>query len=161
MAPPCRMSCTEFRCSVELPVPPEAAFAFHLDPTNLVRISPPWIRVDRLDVPGRIVPGSRLEIRVRVLGFLPQAWTVEIAELVSPQRLVDVARAGPYRQWRHTHTFRAVSGGSEMIDTVNYVLPFGAVGRFLDPVIHRPFLAAMFRFRHRRTRELLEAGRTR
>lgn len=150
------MALSEFRCSAMLSVPVEEAFAFHLDPANLTRISPPWIRVDRLTLPGEIVAGSRLEIHVRAFGILPQAWEVEIAELVFPQRLVDVASRGPYRHWRHTHSFRAVPGGSEMTDIVEYELPLGTVGRILDPVVHRPFLAAMFRYRHRRTRALLE-----
>lgn len=149
------MLCPEFRCSVFLPVPPADAYAFHLDPSNLRRISPGWIPVDRLSVPSPLRVGSRLEIQVRALGVLPQTWEVEIAEMVPPQRLVDVAIRGPYPQWRHTHSFREVSGGTEMTDQVEYGLPFGAPARWLDPWLHRPFLAALFRFRHRKTVELL------
>lgn len=149
------MDYAEFRCAVFLPVPQEAAFAFHLDPANLRQISPPWIRVSRLVLPPTLRVGSRLQLDVRAFGLLPQRWEVEISELVAPQTMVDVAVQSPYRFWRHTHTFQAVTGGTEMIDRVEYELPFGAAGRLLDPWMHRPFLAAFFRFRHRRTRELL------
>ena len=112
----------------------------------------------RTVLPPKLGVGSRLQLEVRAFGLLPQRWEVEIAELVAPQKMVDVALRSPYAMWRHTHSFRAVPGGTEMTDRVEYELPFGTAGRLLDPWMHRPFLAALFRFRHRRTRELLSHG---
>lgn len=134
---------------------PAEAFAFHLDPANLVRISPPWIRVEPPVIPVPLREGARMSVEARILGVIPQRWEVVIAEVSLPHQLVDVALRGPYRSWRHTHRFRAVSGGTEMTDLLEYELPLGWLGRWVDPVLHRPLLAAMFRHRHRRTVALL------
>jgi len=145
----------EFRCPEILPASPAEAFAFHLDPANLVRISPPWVRVDPPHITPPLRAGTRMTVRTVLWGVLPQRWEVFIAKASPPHLLVDVATRGPYRAWRHTHSFRAVPGGTEMTDLVEYELPCGWLGRRVDPMIHRPILTAMFRHRHRRTAEIL------
>jgi ligand-binding SRPBCC domain-containing protein len=84
---------------------------------------------------------------------------VEITAVEAPTRLVDTALTSPFRRWRHTHAFRAIGADTEMTDSVEYDPPFGFLGRWLDPVVTRPMLAAMFRYRHTQTAALLEANR--
>lgn len=144
--------------SVVIAAPIEAVFAFHLKPENLRLISPPSVKVVKLRLPERIEEGSVIELHTRLHGCLPSCWEVEIMELKSPYRLVDVARRSPFKFWRHTHEFRSVANGTEMTDIVEYQLPLGWLGRVLaEPWLVRPQLEAMFRYRHERTRVLLEA----
>jgi ligand-binding SRPBCC domain-containing protein len=145
--------------SVVIAAPIEVVFAFHLKPENLKRITPPNVKVVKLLLPDRIETGSLIQIHTRLHGWLPARWMVEIVELKPPHRLVDVARRSPFTFWRHTHEFRPVAGGTEMIDTVEYQLPLGWFGRKLaEPWLVRPQLEAMFRYRHECTQALLEAS---
>ena len=54
---------------------------------------------------------------------------------------------GPFRSWRHTHTFREVEGGVEMHDVVEYELPFGCLGRFVAGRLVRRKLEKIFEYR--------------
>ena len=66
-------------------------------------------------------------------------------------RMVD----GPFASWNHTHAFYAGDGDTIVRDRVEYELPGGAPGR----VVARAMVLGMapaFRYRHRKTRELLE-----
>ncbi len=152
------MTHCQFECRVRLPVPRTQAFAFHQDPRNLGRISPPWARVVELRCPDTFAVGSEITVRVRMLGVLPQTWRVRIAEIVAPERVVDEALAGPFPYWRHTHAFRELEGGAatEMIDRVEYRPPLGFLGRAFDSWLVRPMLRAMFADRHARTLDLMQ-----
>jgi ligand-binding SRPBCC domain-containing protein len=61
---------------------------------------------------------------------------------------------GPDRQWYHRHLFRAVSGGVEITDIVDYRLPLGALGRLAHVVAVRRQLQAIFDYRERRVAQL-------
>ena len=115
----------------------------------------------RLTLPPRLIPGARVDLVVRVLGLVPQRWLVEITAVDAPTRLVDTAISSPFRHWRHTHSFQANGTGTVMTDSVEYDPPLGILGRWLDPLVTRPMLAAMFRYRHSRTAALLGANQLR
>jgi ligand-binding SRPBCC domain-containing protein len=91
---------------------------------------------------------------VRPLGF-PQRWTSEITEWDPPAKFVDEQRKGPYRSWHHEHTFRAVDGGTEIRDRVEYALPFGPLGRIAHAALVRRQLEAIFDHREEVVHELL------
>jgi ligand-binding SRPBCC domain-containing protein len=69
----------------------------------------------------------------------------------------DVMSDGPFPSWRHTHRFFADDGGTIVYDRVEYELPGGPLGRAVSPFGVVGF-EPMFRFRHRRTKMLLEAA---
>jgi ligand-binding SRPBCC domain-containing protein len=139
-----------FERSVTLPATPEEVYAFHEDPRNIVKISPPPLRVERVEcaVPAR----SGEEFRLRVSQFgLPMEWVGFWEEAEPHSRLVDGARKSPFLHWRHHHLFAATPEGTLMTDRVEYALPFGALGRFLDRTVMRAVFSAMFAARHRAT----------
>ena len=72
--------------------------------------------------------GLRIHYRIRPLG-VPQRWTSEITEYDPPYRFVDEQVRGPYRRWRHIHEFRPVGDATEIVDVVEYEMPFGWLGR--------------------------------
>ncbi|MFM7215053.1 MAG: SRPBCC family protein [Verrucomicrobiota bacterium] len=141
-----------------LPVSPSRVFEFHLDPANLRLLSPGWAAVTRLVLPPRFEVGARLEVGVRVLGLIPQRWCVEITRLEPPRLLVDQAVSGPFPFWRHTHSVTpGEDGGTDLLDRVEYRPPAGILGVWMDPWTTRPMLELMFRYRHARTRALLDS----
>ena len=116
-----------------VPRPLEEVFEFFSDARNLEYITPPWLNFQILTPsPIEIVPGTLLDYRLRWHG-LPIAWRTKIVGWNPPRSFVDVQLKGPYRLWHHTHSFAAVSGGTNMVDVVNYELPLG----FLGSIAHR------------------------
>jgi len=145
----------EKRSRIRAPV--AALFDFHQDPANLHRINPPGVRVTRLSPPPQWRAGALLGVSVSILGLFRQDWEVRLEEVSPPVRLVDVALRGPYRAWRHVHTFQEIEPGlSWLMDRVEYLPPGGRWGRRLDPWVFGPQLAVLFAWRHRRTRQWLE-----
>lgn len=134
-------------------VPASAAVVadFHCRPANLLKISPPWMRVIELDAPERLENGSRLALTARVLG-MTQRWVVRV-EKVSQDCLVDVAEVSPFCSWRHQHEFHEVGAGQcRMIDRVECSLP-GEPWTRLGYCMVRWMLALMFRQRHAATQK--------
>jgi ligand-binding SRPBCC domain-containing protein len=140
-----------FERSVLLSAPAPEVYAFHEDPRNIVKISPSSLRVEKVEcsVPARV--GGEFRLRVSQFG-LPMEWIGYWDKAEPFCRLVDGARKSPFRHWRHHHLFSEASGGTLMTDRVEYALPFGLLGRFLDRTVMRVVFAVMFAARHRATR---------
>jgi ligand-binding SRPBCC domain-containing protein len=148
-----------FERSVLLAATPAEVYAFHEDPRNIVKISPPSLRVEKVEctVPARV----REEFRLRVSQFgLPLEWIGFWDEAVPCSRLVDGARKSPFRHWRHHHLFAEAPGGTLMTDRVEYALPFGLVGRLLDATVMRVVFTPMFAARHRATAKFFAERKT-
>ena len=150
------MSVYERSFKVSAPLPEVAAF--HDNPVSLVAITPPPVRVTilRFDVPVRA--GSRVAFRLSV-GPFRVSWDGTIATYADQQYFCDVQNKGPFGAWSHTHSFMAEADGTRVNDRVEYRPPFGLIGKLVDPILVRPALAYMFRYRAKKTRELLEQDR--
>lgn len=140
---------------VKAPLPDVAAF--HDDPVSLVSITPPPVRVtiQRFDQPVRA--GSRVVFRLSV-GPIGVVWDGAIVEYVERQYFRDVQNSGPFGAWSHTHSFQAEPAGTRVTDRVVYEPPLGLIGKLIDPLVVKPALAFMFKYREKKTRELLEQG---
>ena len=137
-----------------IPAAPDAVFAFFSDPGNLARITPPWLRFRLVgEVPTPIAAGARFEYRIRWLVFRLR-WVTRITVWDPPHGFEDVEERGPYRLWRHRHSFEPGPGGVVMRDRVEYALPFGALGRLAHFLVVRRQLDAIFAFRRRAIAEI-------
>ena len=132
-----------------LPVPPDEAFRFFDRPENLADITPAELGFHILTPsPVAMKEGALIDYTVRVLG-VPVRWTTLITSYDPPRGFIDQQLRGPYSFWHHTHTFRAVEGGTEMTDTVRYVLPFGPLGDLVHSLAVRRQLESIFDHRSR------------
>lgn len=143
--------------SVAIAASIDEVFHFHDDPANLVRITPPGIRVvvTTAGPPGR---GQRIHLRVRQFLLLTTTWEVEITEYRPPFLMVDEQRRGPFRRWRQERTLVHEHGMTTLTDTVHYDLPFGAFGRLVDGLFVRRQVERMFAYRQSATKRLLEGS---
>lgn len=147
--------------------PPDEVWAFYSSIDGLVALTPDWFGLRVEDVTGpdgaadppELLEGTTIDLSVRPLGIGPRQRTT--SRIVERRRedgvaiLRDRMIEGPFEEWLHTHAFEAVDDGTLVRDRVEYRLPCGVAGR----VAARGMvvgLAPMFRYRHRRTRELLE-----
>jgi ligand-binding SRPBCC domain-containing protein len=138
--------------------PPSAVFAFHEAPGALLRVSPPWERVERIAGGDSIQTGSRVVLRVW-LGPWPVVWEAEHTEYQPGRMFADRQARGPFASWHHRHLFLDDgAGGTLMRDEVDYELPLGRLGRLLAGGLVEGKLRTMFDHRHEATRRIVEAG---
>lgn len=127
-------------------------FDFFADACRLEQITPGWLHF-HVQTP-RPVPmhaGSLIDYKLKLHG-IPIRWRTEISEWDPPFRFVDRQLRGPYRLWRHLHTFEARDGGTLVRDHVDYCVPGG-------PLVHwlfvRPDLHRIFTYRRQQLERLL------
>lgn len=144
----------ELRTAIRLPRPRAEVFDFFGDAGNLETLTPPWLRFQILTpMPIAMRPGALIEYKLRLRG-VPVGWKTEITAWEPPVRFVDEQLRGPYRLWRHEHTFEEIEGGTLAGDRVTYAVP----GWFVAPLVNRllvaPDVRTVFRYRHRKLREI-------
>jgi ligand-binding SRPBCC domain-containing protein len=76
-------------------------------------------------------------------------WLTEITQVKESSYFIDDQRFGPYALWHHQHVFKTVNGGIEMVDEVNYALPFGWIGRLAHALFVKRQLKSIFSHRYR------------
>lgn len=146
-----------YASSIVIDAPIDRVFHFHDDTRNLLRITPPHIKV-RIDAAGTPGPGYRVTLTVRMFGILPMRWVVRITEYDAPHRMADEQVRGPFRTWKQTRLLRSVEGGTELTDVVEYATPFGWLGRVANAVIIRRQIRSMFDHRQAATKRILESA---
>jgi ligand-binding SRPBCC domain-containing protein len=129
-------------------------FAVFEDPYNLARITPPWLNF-RITSRERVVirKGAEITYRIAWLG-IPLRWKTVITAYEPPFLFIDEQTSGPYVLWRHTHRFSPEGQGTRVEDRVEYVLPFGLVGRLVHRLVVRRQLERIFAFRQRALAEI-------
>lgn len=162
-----RLGMPTFTREVRVRAPFDAVWAFHSNASGLEALTPEFMGLELLAVrgpdgevdPDVLETGSAIEMRMRPLGVLPAgSWTsviVEREEGDGSAYFVDEMRDGPFREWRHTHSFYADGDDTVVRDRVDYRLPLGELGDLAGPFAKVGF-EGMFRDRHRRTKRLLE-----
>ena len=132
-----------------LPQPPGTVFPFFADAHNLERITPPFLRFRVLTPrPIAMAEGTLIEYHLRLHG-LPIRWLTRIAVWEPPHRFVDEQLRGPYRLWRHEHTFEPDgSGGTLARDHVEYQIRGGeALGAVANRLLVARDLERIFSYR--------------
>lgn len=134
-----------FETRFRLDAPPPAVFDLLCDPRNLDSLTPPWLRFSVITpMPVTLEVGTVIDYRLR-WRRLPLRWRSEIVAVERPWHLTYEQRRGPYRAFRHAHTFRPApdGGGTEVLDGVDWAV-------WGDRLIARRVAAdleALFRFR--------------
>lgn len=130
--------------------PRREVFAFFADAANLERLTPASLHFHVLTpVPIEMRAGALIDYRIALFG-VPLKWRTLIEAFEPESRFVDVQSEGPYRLWRHVHTFSdAADGGTVVGDRVEYELPLGVLGRVAHAVFVRGQLRHIFDYRQR------------
>ena len=142
-------------CEMIAPLAVREAFEIFEDPYNLARITPPWLNF-RITSQGKVEmkQGAGITYRMRWAG-IPLSWETVITEYEPPFFFVDEQVRGPYRYWRHRHSFRPAEGGTIVGDRVEYALPFGWLGRAVHALSVRRQLRQIFKYRQQALAELM------
>ena len=129
-----------------IPVSLDEAWQFFSNPHNLLTITPSFLN---LKIPGeladeQIYTGQVMKYTVKPFLGIPISWTTEITHVEPLRFFIDEQRKGPYDLWHHEHYFKAIEGGVEMIDKVNYSLPWGVLGHMAHIIAVRKKLKQIF-----------------
>ena len=152
--------------SVRVAAPLDRVWEFHSRIEGLEALTPQFmgLRVERVTGPDGdpdpavLETGSEIHLSTGLPVGPRQSWTSVIVDrerFEGAAYFRDEMVAGPFPEWLHTHLFYRDGDGTVVRDLVRYELPGGGLGRRLGPLAVVGF-EPMFRYRHRRTRELLE-----
>lgn len=131
-----------------LPISKEKAWHFLSDPRNLKTITPDYMGFKILNGESpKMFAGQIIQYIVTPLLNIPIKWVTEITHVKEGEYFVDEQRFGPYSFWHHKHFIKSIENGVEMIDVVDYKIPFGFLGRIMHPVIVGPKLKEIFEYR--------------
>jgi ligand-binding SRPBCC domain-containing protein len=108
----------------------------------------------KTDLPAKMYEGMMIEYKVTPLLGIPMTWITEIKAVKEGQFFIDEQRKGPYAIWHHEHHFKEVDGGVEMTDIVSYEVPFGILGKLVHPIIVKPKLDQIFKYRTKKVDEI-------
>lgn len=148
-----------FTCQQFIPISMEEAWAFFSSPANLQLMTPPALNlVPITEIPEQMYEGMFVTYRVRPLAGIPMTWVTEITHLKHHRYFIDEQRLGPYHIWHHQHHFKAVPGGVEMTDIVDYRVPLGPLGVWLQKLFIGKKVEEIFAYRRKRLIELFGEG---
>ena len=132
----------------------EETFAVFEDPHNLKKITPSWLNFQVTTENVHMRKGAEIEYKIKWLG-LPMYWKTIIEEYTPPTLFIDMQAKGPYRLWRHHHTFASTPQGTKVGDHVEYALPFGPLGRLAHGMAVGRQLLQIFAFRQKQLGTML------
>jgi ligand-binding SRPBCC domain-containing protein len=168
-----------------IPYPIEVVFAFFADPENLPRLMPSWQKA-RIEEAAFTPPppavasthlksivagaGTRMTLSFRPFPYSPirVSWEAEISEFVWNDRFCDTQLRGPFAYWHHCHSVSpearanpsgTLIPGTLLHDDIEYELPFGKLGDFVQRLFIAHQLSSTFAYRRARTSQLLRLHR--
>ena len=133
-----------------LPISLTEAWDFFSTPKNLSKITPEEMGFQILYISGgdKAYAGQIIRYKVSILPGIKVHWVTEITQVKEPFHFIDEQRFGPYALWHHQHHFKEVTGGVEMLDEVNYAIPFGVLGRLAHWLFVGKEVKRIFEYRH-------------
>jgi len=122
-------------------------FDFFKNPENLSELTPGKLNFIILTpTPLKMKDGQLIDYTITLFGKKIH-WRTMITDYVEPKMFIDQQLKGPYLLWHHKHQFNEVDSGVEMIDEVNYSIPFGFLGKIVHFLYIRKELEYIFKYR--------------
>ena len=133
----------------------EDVFNFFSNPENLKNITPNSLSFKIITPkPINMSKGILLDYTIKLFRFSVH-WRTYISDYDPPNYFVDQQIKGPYTFWHHTHIFKKVKGGVEIIDKIKYSVPLGCLGRIINKIWIRNDLNKIFDYRKKMINKIL------
>ena len=150
------MQLYQLRSKQVFPITKQEAWDFLSNPANLKVITPDHMGFHILDgADASMFPGQIIQYIVKPFPFYSVKWVTEITHVSQGNFFVDEQRFGPYALWHHKHFLKEVENGVEMLDVVDYKLPFGFLGQLMHPIVVKNQLHKIFSYREKKLADLL------
>ncbi len=139
----------------KLPISKQKAWNFLSDPANLKTLTPDFMGFDIVSGGDeKMYPGQIIQYTVSPVAGIKMTWVTEITHVKKQEYFVDEQKFGPYAFWHHKHFINKIDGGIQMADVIDYKLPFGFLGRFIHPILVKPKLDEIFKYRRQKLHSL-------
>jgi ligand-binding SRPBCC domain-containing protein len=150
-----------FHAETIIDAPVEDVFAFHRDTRNAARIAAPGQTILGVEGDFPLDKGDEVVLRVKIAPIpVAQRWRVRVTRLEEPTLLVDETLDGPFARFVHEHRFEDLGDGrTRLTDHIDYALPLGPLGRFVEKLVVGRQMRAAFAHRQQATKALLEGER--
>jgi ligand-binding SRPBCC domain-containing protein len=127
----------------------DRVWGFYTDVGHLKVITPRQLKlkVEKSTTGERLQEGTELWISAQLV--TRSTWHSKITRL-APYVYVDEMLEGKFRHWKHTHVFRKTEGSTEILDEIELVLPYGALGRMFEGYAGKQ-LSRIFKYRKEAT----------
>ncbi len=132
----------------------DSAFRYHLCMNNIQNILPKHVKLKLLSVPCDLKFGSVVRMRIYLFG-IPFFWETVITEYIQSEVFVDSLKKGPFSFWWHQHLFKPYNSGTLLTDMIDYDLPCGIFGKFINHIFVRKELEKIFMERHQKAMQYL------
>lgn len=130
----------------------DKAWEFFSSPKNLKQITPPYMGFEIISdfKNEKMFAGMIITYIVKPILNIPFNWVTEITHVKDKEYFVDEQRFGPYKLWHHLHKFKVIDENKiEMIDIVNYALPFSFLGILINKFLIRKRIEEIFNYREK------------
>jgi ligand-binding SRPBCC domain-containing protein len=152
-----------YRISFKQSIPSDidTIWEFISSPKNLKLITPPHMGFDIVSEmdSDKMYPGQIIAYKVSPIAGIKMNWVTEITHVKEKEYFVDEQRFGPYSLWHHKHFIKAIPGGVEMTDIVDYKIPFGFLGDIANSILVKKQLQEIFDYRFKKVEEIYGAFR--
>ena len=144
----------KFRHRFQVKAPLAAVADFHRESASMGAITPPPVLVRVHRAPAVLQSNDEMAFTLWV-GPMPIHWVARIEE-VTPTGFVDRQLRGPFQQWVHRHTFRAISPTvTEVSDEIDITLSDTLLWKVVGWGMYLN-LPILFAYRGWQTKRLLE-----
>ena len=130
-------------------------FEFFSNPFNMRQITPPHLQLEILNsYPIMMHDGLHLDFTFK-RSLFRMAWVLELTDWNPLNKtFTEQQIKGPFQTWTHKHTIKGLNKDiTEIIDDINYTLPFGFIGKIFQPMLVESQIKKMFDYRFRRLSE--------
>ena len=127
----------------------DEVFNFFKNPNNLSKLTPERLDFNILTpLPVKMKDGQLIDYTITLFGKKVH-WRTIITDYIEPDMFIDQQIKGPYLLWHHKHEFIQIHNDAvEMIDEVNYAIPFGFLGQIAHYFYVRKELEYIFKYRN-------------
>ena len=151
------MKIYQLKAIQNLPINIKDAWDFFSNPNNLNVITPRWLNFKiKSKLPDKMYPGMIISYKVHPVLKIPNTWVTEITHVKEPFYFVDEQRFGPYKFWHHQHHFNETKNGVEILDVVNYALPFDPFSRPINSLLVEKKVEEIFKYREKKLEEIFK-----
>lgn len=140
-----------------IPAPRMDVFNYLSDPNQLPFLLKPRVDVQVLTPETQLRRGNEFHFMMTRFGFT-QSVRFQVEDVLAGTRLVYRQAEGLFASWTHAIKFEEHGKDStRVVDLVDYELPFGLVGHFMDDVLIKADLSKLLGDRLKKTRERFSA----
>lgn len=136
-----------YQAEIVLAAEPGEIFDFLVRPENASRLTAPDAGLKVISAPQVLEQDSRIEVELSGFGP-PQRIVYEVIEFLRPGRFTEKLVKGPLSSYRHEHLFEEASGGTRVVDAVEFTPPGGMLGFLVSEDRIRSGLVEGLKFRH-------------